>query len=311
VIVFGNHFRRLVYVCLAAVLAGIFSCSEGTVLEKAEKEYSEGNYRETVFLVRHHFRRGGQRSPELLFLAGKALLRLGIEAEATDYFAEAYSADSTWADMIAQVMKKEALESLEKGLTSKGRRFILQAVNYEGRIDMGRYNAMAGEIFLDRKDYRGAAFYFERFLADHPDTAGAAEVMMNLGESYEGMGETVKAMEIYRLFQERYSKSRLVSTARWKLENLLLDSGEEMLTGGDREEARRILEELAAEASNPLVREKANFMLGEIYERMNDYRSAVRYYSEVVHLNLGSSGRLVEKAKERIVRIEEEKKNLR
>ena len=39
---------------------------------------------------------------------------------------------------------------------------------------------------------------------------------------------------------------------------------------------------------------------------------AVRYYTEVVNLNLGSSGRLAEKAKERIESIEaERKKNLR
>ena len=85
-----------------------------------------------------------------------------------------------------------------------------------------------------------------------------------------------------------------------------------MLSGGDPEEAERILGDLAATAGNPLIREKANFLLAEIYESRADYNTAVKYYTEVINLNLGSSGRLVERAKERIERIEaERKKNIR
>jgi len=311
-IVFRCHFKRLACLGLALTAAAAASCGSKSVLEQVEEEYAGGNYREALYIARHHFRRGGERSPELLFLAGKAYLRLGIEAEASDRFAEVFSGDSTWAPMIAGVLKGEALESFEKGLTAKGSRFIIQAVNYEQGLDFGRFNGIAGDLMLDRKDYRGAIHYYTAFLGEYPDTAGAAMVMMDLGEAYEGHGDTLEAIDLYRDFQDRYPKSRMRSTARWKLENLLLDSGREMLSGGEPEEAERILGELAATAENPLVREKANFLLAEIYESRADYRMALRYYTEVVNLNLGSSGRLVEKAKERIEKIEaDRKKNLR
>jgi len=41
-----------------------------------------------------------------------------------------------------------------------------------------------------------------------------------------------------------------------------------------------------------------------LYEERYDYDRAVRFYREVINLNLGSSGRLVDRAKERIERIE-------
>jgi TolA-binding protein len=310
-IVFRCHFRRLACLGIAAAAAAI-SCSNGSILEQAEKEYLEGNYREAVYLVKHHFRRGGERTPELLFLTGKSYMRLGIEAEASDSFAEVYSTDSTWAPKIAELLRDEALESFDRGLTAKGSRFVIQAVNYEKDLDFGIYNGLAGDLMLERKDYGSAVYYFSTFLEEFPDTSGAAAVMMDLGAAYEGCGDTLEAIRLYRDFQDRYPKSRMRSTAQWKLENLLLVSGEEMLSGGEPEEAERILGELAASAGNPLVREKANFLLAEIFESRSDYTAAVRYYTEVVNLNLGSSGRLVEKAKERIEKIEaERKKSLR
>ncbi len=311
-IVFRLHFRRLACLGLAVMTAVSASCGSKTVLEQVEEKYAKGHYREGLYIVRHHFRRGGERTPELLFLAGKSYMRLGIEAEASDSFAEVFSSDSTWAEMIAGVLRHEALESLEKGLTAKGSRFIIQAVNYEQDLDFGRFDGLAGDLMLDRKDYRGAIHYYTAFLEEFPDTAGAAAVMMDLGAAYEGHGDILEAIHLYRVFQDRYPRSRMISTARWKLENLLLDSGKEMLSGGEPEEAERILGELVETAGNLLVREKANFLLAEIYESRADYPTAVRYYTEVVNLNLGSSGRLVEKAKERIERIEaDRKKNLR
>ena len=296
--------RYLAFVCLSAALAAAPSCGKKSVLEEVEREYAKGNYREAVFIARHHFRRGGGRTPDLLFTTGKAMLRLGNEADASDYFAEAYSIDSTWAPRIAGELRGEALSSFEQGLTARGRRFVLQAVGYSDDLDFGEYDAVTGTLLLERRDFDGAIRYLGRYLAEHPDTAGTAAVMLDLGSAYEGNGETLRAIELYTDFRERYPKSRLRSTATYRLETLLFESGEEMLTGGEHDEARRILEQLATGGDNPLVREKANFLLGEIAEADLDTERALHYYWEVVNLNLGSSGRLVERAKERIERLE-------
>jgi TolA-binding protein len=238
-------------------------------------------------------------------------VKLGIEADARDYFAEIYSTDSTWAPRIAGVMSVEALSSLEKGQTAKGSRYILQAVDYDPSLDFGRHNALVGGLLLERRDYDGAIRFFSSYLEAYPDTAGAATVMMDLGSAYEGNGEALKAIELYRRFQQIYPKSKMKSTASWKLENLLLDSSVDLFKEGESEEAEGILTELAMTADNPIVKEKANFLLAEAFEARLDFGRAVYYYSEVINLNLGSSGRLAERAKERIVRIERARKNVR
>ncbi|MBN2071354.1 MAG: tetratricopeptide repeat protein [Candidatus Krumholzibacteriota bacterium] len=297
--------KRYISLALAGlIVSSALSCEKKTLLQQAEEEYKKDNFREAVFLVKHHFRRGGDRSPELLFISGKALLKLGRESDADDSFAEIYSIDSLWAPKLAEVLQVEAIESLEKGQDSRGKRFILRAVNYRNNIDFREYNSLAGELLLERKDYEGAKFYFTRYLAQYPDSMGAAKVMIDLGATYEGLGETIKAIDLYRLFQERYPKSRMVSTAKWKLENLLLNAGEELFIGGETDESESLLRDLAGSADNPLVREKANFMLAQIFESNHEINTAIEYYKRVIYINLGSSGRLAEKAKERIVELE-------
>ena len=61
---------------VVALLAALHADAEA-ILDKAEKEYDAGRYREAVFLIRHHFKKGGNASPELLFLFGKAWLKTG------------------------------------------------------------------------------------------------------------------------------------------------------------------------------------------------------------------------------------------
>ncbi len=295
----------------AGVLVSILmlhSCGGGGTLEKAEKEYEKGRYREAIFVIRHHFRRGGERRPDLLFLSGKAYLALGSEAEAEDAFAEAFSKDSTLAQEISAYFREEAEKSLQSGLALKGKRFMRQALTYDHDIDFDGYNAVAGEIMMDRKDYPSAARYFERYIESYPDSSGAAEVMLSLGTAYEEMGEIHAAIENYRRFQDRYPLSRLKTTVTWKLENLVYRMAEESLAEGRLDEAKLALEDLASGASARLVRERANFMLGEISEQTGDTEAALRYYREVVNLSLGESGRLLEKAKERIEELELAKK---
>ena len=133
------------------------------------------------------------------------------------------------------------------------------------------------------------------------DRGGRLILMSHLGRPKGDVGD---AVSLYRLFLERYPQSRFQSTVAWKLDNLLFESAEKLREGGETGEAELILSDLAASAASPIVRERSFFLLGEIREEQSDLENAIRYYREVVNLNLGSSGRLAEKAKERIEKLE-------
>jgi hypothetical protein len=70
--------------------------------------------------------------------------------------------------------------------------------------------------------------------------------------------------------------------------------------------APAMLVDLAASAASPIVKDRSNFLLGEICENRGDTRSAVRYYRAVV--DAGTGGRLVDRAKERIEKLDASKR---
>lgn len=280
------------------------SCGEDHVVEKVAKEYREGNYREAVFLVRHHIYKGGEPQPELLFYAGRSLLKMGIEGEAEDYFSQLYLADSTWAPRIAAVYRKIAMDYLEEGNQTRGKQFIRRTVRYKPSAGFGEYNNIAGEVLLEQGKPEASAEYLERYIADYPDSAGAAKALLNLSSAYREAGEYSRAIAGYRQLMDRYPKSRLVSTARWNYEELSIREAEKAMEGGELEVARNILTPLTSSRSSNLVRMRAYYMLGDICRKQGFPERAVSNYEEVLKLNLGSTGRYAERAKERIEQLE-------
>jgi tetratricopeptide (TPR) repeat protein len=287
---------------LVLVLLAPLSCERESVLEKAKREYEAGRHREAVFLIRHYFKKGGERSADLLFLFGTAWLKTGSEAEAQSAFEECRKKDAARAPKIAQFLKGEAIEALKAGDAVRGKRMMTMALSFQSGLDFGPYNVVAGELYLDRREFDTAIDYLDRFLTQHPGSAQAAEAMIDLASAYEKKGDIDRAIERYQEFQESYPKSRLASNALWELENLLLREAETYYENGETAKAEPVFTNLASTADNRLVRERAHFLLGEICEKRGDATCAVRYYREVV--NSGSSGRLVERAKERIEKLE-------
>lgn len=275
-------------------------------MSRAEKAYDAGDYREALTILRHHVKKGGEKTPDLLFLLGKAWLGAGSEADAQLAFDECRAADAAMAREIAAFLKSEAVAALDGGDLAKGKRLALLALNYQSGLSFGKYDAVVGEIYADRRDYASAVPYLERFVKDFPEDKGAAQALIDLASAYEKLGSSARSIAVYRRFQERYPRSRLAGDAAWELENLLLKEAETRVEAGAPAEAETVLVDLASTATSPIVVEKSNFLLGQICEGRGDAPSAIRYYRVVV--NGGTSGRLVEKAKERIEQLEMSKR---
>lgn len=293
--------RCLVSLGVFALLAAS-SCNRASILDKAAKEYAAGRYREAVFLIRHSIKRGESPSPELLFLLGKSWLKSGSEAEAQSAFEDCRKKDASYGPKIARFLKDEATASIKSRDITRGKRMIMLALGYQSGLDFGEYNVVVGKLHLDRREFDKAIAYLERYLGAYPDAPNAAEATIDLAAAYEKKGDVDQAISLYRRFQERYPRSRLASNALWELENLLLKEAESLYRDGAVSEAESLLAGLAPSAGSPLVKERTNFLLGEISEGRGDVKEAVRYYREVA--NSGSSGRLVQKAKENIERLE-------
>ncbi len=291
---------------VGAALCALAACGGDAALDRAEKAYDAGSYREAVTIIRHHVKKGGEKTPAMCFLLGKAWLRAGSEADAQLSFDDCRTADAGMAKEIAAFLKAEALAALDGGDLAKGKRLVQLALGYEPGLAFGKHDVVVGEIYADRRDYAAAVPYLERFVKDFPEDPRAAEALIDLAAAYEKLGASSRSIEVYKRFQERYPRSRLAGDAAWELENLLLREAESRVEAGAPAEAETVLVNLASTATSPIVVERSNFLLGQICEGRGDVQPAIRYYRVVV--NAGTSGRLVEKAKERIEQLEMSKR---
>jgi tetratricopeptide (TPR) repeat protein len=294
----------VLFLGVMALLAG--SCGKESILDKAEKEFEAGRYREAVFLIRHHVKKGGQTSAELLFLFGKAWLKTGSEADAQSAFDECRKREAAYGSKIAGFLREEGIASWKGADAARGKRMILLALRFQSGLDFGEFNVVAGELFIDRHEFDTAIMYLEKYRKEFPDAPRAADAMIDLASAYEKKGDTGQAIALYREFQVRHPRSGLATNALWELENLLLREAEALYNDGAISEAESLLANLAPVAGSPLVKERTNFLLGELCEKRGDAKGAVQYYREVV--DSGSSSRLVERAKERIERLEVSKR---
>ncbi|MDZ7860021.1 MAG: tetratricopeptide repeat protein [Candidatus Krumholzibacteriota bacterium] len=300
--------RNIIFnLTLPALLTSLLfvSCGQDSVIEKVEREYKDKNYKQVVFLVRHHLRRGGGRDPKLLLFGAESLLRLGVESEAEEYFSEIYKADSTWGAEIASILQDKAIKYMDEGLITSGRRFIVQAVSYNPNITFGEYDLEAGKFLMEERKFDEAIGFLKRYHSSYADSSGSAEAMLNLGFAYKETGRNGKAIDIFRALINKYPASRFVSTARWNYEILSIELAEKAIKSGEFEEAKNILILMKDSSANTLNLVRANFMLGEVFASQKFIKKAIDSYKEVLNLNLGSSGRYSERAKERIEELEE------
>ncbi len=302
--------RNIIFKLTLSILAVclIFvSCGQEPILKRVEKEFEDGNFRQAVFLVRHHLRRGGARNPRLLFIAAESLLKLGIEGDAENYFEEICGSDSTWAPKIASILQGKAIEYMNRGANTGGRRFIVQAVNYDSNISFGEYDLEAGKLLMEKRDFKESIIFLNRYLSNYPDSSGAAEAMINLGDVYKEAGQNRKAIDIYRLLIKKYPVSRFVSTASWNYENLSIEEAAKAIEGGELDVAENMLVHMIKSSVNTHNLIQGYFMMGEIYSKQMFIQKSIDCYEEVLKLNLWSSGRYSERAKERIEELEESK----
>lgn len=296
----GDFFIRKAIAIFASI--AMLSCANESVLEKAKREYESGEYRQAVLIVKHHIKKGGKREPELLFLAAKASLRSGSEAEAKSFFDTCIEIDSSYCDKVADHIREEAEAASKAKDENLCRRLVSLALEYRPRMDFGRLERVAAEILIDRKEYAEAIPHLEKFIAGRENDRASAEAFIDLASSYEKLGATERAIELYREFLNKYPRSALVSDALWELESILFREAELRFESGHRAEAESMLVDLASASSSPMVKERSCFLLGEICEGRGDTKAALGWYRAVAES--GSSARLVGRAKEKIEKLE-------
>jgi TolA-binding protein len=114
------------------------------------------------------------------------------------------------------------------------------------------------------------------------------------------MADSTGAFEALEMQLDQFPKGSLASQASFRLVNLLYEHARSEFVRGNYDRVVEEVEQLLKRTTNRTLVQRARFLLGEAYERLEDYHGAYRQYKAIIDTDRGASGRIVERARQKI-----------
>jgi tetratricopeptide (TPR) repeat protein len=280
-------------------------CSEESKsLSDIEEAYEGADYEETVALCKYAIRRQWD-TPPVYFYYGASLVALGRDYEGFKRLEEAITKDLSLAPRAAALVYDAATADVARGDRRRAARRMQKAVEYDPSLDIGPYRFMVADVYFEQQNYGRAAPIYREAIAAYPDTSILETAYFNMATSYDEMGWNAQAREAYEELLELFPRGEYKTESAWRLYNLMYEHAEKQHVLGEYEEVVETLDALIERADNIGLLQKAHFLLGETYEAMTDYAGAYREYKAVIAVDRGASGRIVERAREKIAALQE------
>lgn len=288
------------YLLLSALLLSANACSrQGKVISEIEKEFREGNHKEVVFLCGRALD-AHVESGSIHYYYGLSLLALGRDFEAFTHLEQAVALDGSLSPAISRELFDASVADFEKQRSKRAATRMLEASRIDSTLVLDRYAYLvADECYRDR-DFLNAAYFYETALALRPDTSIAESSLMRLAESYARMDSVGLAEAVYATLIDRYPRGDYANDARWNLASSMLARAGHQLELGNYEDALAVAEELLKTTNNVTLMQNVRFLMGEAYEGLSDYETALEQYKMIIQYDRGSSGSVVQKARGKI-----------
>ena len=291
-------------ICLS-LFGSLAGCSGNSkVLSEIQEYYEAAEYRETIAHCKHALRRD-IRDADVYYYYGLALVQLGREYEAYQQLDKAVKIKPALARPAAETLLDTGRTAFRKNnLTRAGRR-VRAAVNYYPGLDLGDLVFVAGDSSFREKDYENAASLLSRAVEAYPDSSAVKRALFRLGVSYERMGLASEARQTYEKFLKAFPRSEYKIEARWKLANLLYEQGENELENGNFELDAEIIADIFKLTDNATLSQKGRFLRGQAFEGLGEFKKAYLEYRAIIDKDQGASGRIVQRAREKIAVLRE------
>jgi len=293
------------WVCALLLVCVATGCSKrDKSLSDVKEAFEGGDYTETVALCKYAIRRGWD-SAETYYYYGAALVELDRDYEGFSRLDEAVAKDMTLAPRIAAYVLERALETAKSGDRQKAALRMQKAAEYDPAVDLGPYRFLVADAYFAQKNYGRAAELYKGAIEAYPDTSMVQTAYFNMASCYAEMGWNAEARDAYDELLARFPRGEYKTEANWRVANLMYEDAEKQNELGNYEETVEIVKNLIEKTNNGGLLQKSHFLLGETYEAMGDFQAAYREYKGVIDVDRGASGRIVERAREKIAALEE------
>ncbi|MCZ6765291.1 MAG: tetratricopeptide repeat protein [bacterium] len=278
----------------------VAGCSpERKALSEIKGSYEEGKYQDTILFCEHAIRKG-VHTGRVYYYYGLALMESGRDFEAFRRFGEAKAADPEIAAEIAEHLYEKGRESVDAGRRRQALGRLKTASNMDSELDLGTLRYLVGDAYFEERDFERAVKFYVTAVYEYPDTSAAEGAFFNMAQCYIALGDSTSAIASLERQIENCPRAPLAGQARLKLVNMIYKGARGEFERGNYETVIEQITDLLERTRNVSRVQRARFLLGEAYERMEEYQQAYEQYKAVIREDRGASGRIVEKAREKI-----------
>lgn len=287
-------------IVLIVQVLGVAGCSqERKALSDIKGSYEEGKYQDTILFCEHAMRKG-VRTHQVYYYYGLALMESGRDFEAFRRFGEARAAGPEIASEIAEYLYGKGRESADGGRRQQALGRLKVASDMNSELDLGTLRYLVGDAYFGERDFERAVKLYVTAVYQYPDTSAAEGAFYNMSQCYVALGDSSSAIASLERQIENFPRGPLAGQARWKLVNMIYEGARREFERGNYETVVEQITDLLERTRNVSLVQRARFLLGEAYERMEEYQQAYEQYKAVIREDRGASGRIVEKAREKI-----------
>jgi len=264
--------------------------------------YDRGDFNEVVTLGRHATR--GRSAPaNVHYYYGMALIALGRDSEG---FAEIDSAVIANAGLKSNAAAALSDYSAREGIgRDTSARRLRKAHELDPSVELGKARFAVADTYYSDRDFQHAAALYEEAVSKFSAAPECERAYARLAECWRALGNEEKARAAMETLVKRYPRSGAGQGAAARLDDLDFQDAQRHFDAGEFDEAITIVSDVVAKSDNRSLQQKARFLLGQAYEGKGDRAAAYEAYRELIRNDRGDSGQIVERARARIVALQE------
>jgi tetratricopeptide (TPR) repeat protein len=298
----GVFFAGMLCIAVCITLTG---CSkEKKAIGPIRQAYEKGDFAETVMLCERALRDDVDGSDVYAFY-GLSLLSLGRDVESFHALKRAAGLDGTVGAEIAEELLAAGRVSYDRGEKSRAALRIRTAAEIDPAIDLGRFGFVVAEACFDAREFERAERFYTAALAEFPDTSVAETALFRLAECRSEAGDSLGAIEVLERQLRLFPVGNLAVQAEWQLVTLLFENARSEFARANYDTAAGILNRVIKRSDNLALVQKSRFMMGECFERKEDFEKAYEQYKAIIDEDLGASGRIVDRSRSKIKTMDE------
>lgn len=295
--------RRTAALALAALAVLAFAaCDEPeTAVMRGDRLWADSQYTAALAEYRLAVRRGGADDGELL-RAAHAFARENEFDLMRSAYDELVVLAPEYTDQAVYDYIDVARRALERGDRYDMTRAVEAALELRPELSVPGLNEQMARYYRETGDTERALAFYRRALAHTPPDSAAA-FLYTIGLLYESTDDCERAIEFYGAYRAQVPSGQRDGEAAWHMGNCAFRLARTSHQRGFLTEATSHLDTVLELGVPENVQDEAWFRRGDILYALGRFDESLEAFRMVLELNPQRTGRLVERAQERIDQI--------